>query len=166
MATEERAHYLRQAYEYAAVHSTDPSTQNGALLVMPPGIMVVKDANRFPDGVRESAERWGRPLKYSFVEHAERNVIYRAARLGVRTEGMTMYVPWVACADCGRAIIQAGINLLVGHDAVMHKGRADWYESIRLADEMFREAGVQVLRLPGRFDGVQIRFGGELVTPE
>jgi deoxycytidylate deaminase len=95
---QERALYcLKLAYEVAAEKSTDPSTQNGAVLVgLPcsewthevndqgqleyvqrkPCREFIASANFFPQGVQESEERWTRPLKYKFVEHAERNVIY------------------------------------------------------------------------------------------
>ena len=40
----------------------------------------------------ELNDRWERPEKYSWVEHAERNAIYAAAREGVRLAGATMYI--------------------------------------------------------------------------
>lgn len=73
---------LKQAYEFAK-KSNDMSTQNAAFLVDEDGKIYVREINRFPDGVKETAERWERPLKYKFVEHAERNAIYAAARKGI-----------------------------------------------------------------------------------
>jgi dCMP deaminase len=49
------------------------------------------------------------------MEHAERDAIYKAAFVGMQTEGATLYVPWFACADCARAIIAAGITRVVGN---------------------------------------------------
>lgn len=162
--------YLRRAYEYAARHSQDPSTQNAALLIAQncgdlDGGILLSESNHFPFGVAESDERWQRPIKYSFVEHAERNAIYAAARMGLPTVGLGLYCPWFACTDCARAIVQSGIAWVVGHDADLHKKRPDWAESLRVAEEILAEGGVSILRIPGSFDGVEIRFDGQLVTP-
>lgn len=173
--------YLKKAYEYAAKHSTDPSTQNGAVIVskvivgqrtapdnvyiqqeIPTYVEIGIGANHFPEGVEEKLERWERPAKYQWVEHAERNAIYDAARKGQSTLGATMYVPWFACADCGRGIIQAGIKEVVGHDSPLHKTNANWKQSIEVADQMFREAGIKFRRIEGHF-GVKIRFNGQEV---
>ena len=114
MSYDKDVEFMLEAYRWAEKFSTDPSTQNGAVLVSfdgwRDGQIVAWGANHFPQGVLESDERWQRPLKYSYVEHAERNAIFDAAARGVATAGLTMYVPWFACADCGRAIIQAGIS--------------------------------------------------------
>jgi dCMP deaminase len=173
--------YLKQAYEYAAEHSTDPSTQNGAIIVSkmmvgqrtaPENVYIQQEfltdvivgigANHFPEGVEEKPERWERPAKYSWVEHAERNAVFDAAKKGFSTQGATMYVPWFACAECGRAIIQAGIEEVVGHDTPLHKTNPNWKQSIEIADQMFREAGVKFRRIEGHF-GVTIRFNGQEV---
>lgn len=157
--------YLLIAYKHAQKFSTDPSSQNAALLVDPNGTIFVQAANYFPSGVEETPERWERPLKYSFVEHAERNAIYAAAADGFSTRGCTMYVPWFACADCARAIIQCGIVEVIGHDAPIHKSRQDWHKSVEVAEIMFKEAGVKFSRIPGEMKGIKIRFNGELLEP-
>lgn len=162
--------YLRQAYQ-AATNSLDPSTQNGAILVYPDGhplggYVVVKECNRFPNGVLTHKEdRWIRPRKYSYIEHAERNAVYAAARRSIGTGGLIMYCPWAACPDCARAIIQAGITELVTHDWELHKTQVSWQESIRIAQTMLNEAGVKCRAVQGKIGGVKIRFNGELVEP-
>jgi dCMP deaminase len=157
------------AYRIAENLSTDPSTQNGAILVNPhTGFIVSHGANHFPRCVKETPERWERPLKYSYVEHAERNCIYLAAQMGVPTNGIIMYCPWFACADCARAIIQAGIAEVVGHDynqdgSVGSSSR--WTDSVEIGDQMLTEAGVKFRRLPGKIGGVKIRFNGGILEP-
>lgn len=130
----------------AAGKSPDPSTQNAAVLVNPWRGVAVKtlSVNRFPDGVQENPDRWERPTKYAYVEHAERNAIYAAARHGIATEKMLLVAVWAACTDCARAIIQAGISTLVRYHATSH---AHWHESTKIADEMLAEAGVGVITL-------------------
>ena len=67
--------------------------------------------NSFPRGIDDNvAERQERPEKYFWFEHAERNAIYNAARIGVSTKGCTMFLTCdIPCADCARGIINAGI---------------------------------------------------------
>ena len=43
------------------------------------------------------------------VEHAERNLIYFAARKGIRLEGASLFVTTSPCMECARAIFNAGI---------------------------------------------------------
>lgn len=154
--------YLSVAYKIAQ-DSPDPSTQNAALLVDRFGNILVSAVNTFPYDVEQTEERWQRPLKYSYVEHAERNVIYHAARRGVKAAGLRMYVPWFACADCARAIVQAGILEVIGHDFDLHKTSAHWLESIKIADQILTEGGVIFRRVPGKIGNVKIRFNGEEV---
>ena len=47
-------------------------------------------------------DRFQRPTKYMFFEHAERNAIFTAARHGIRTDGAIIYVQALPCVDCAR----------------------------------------------------------------
>lgn len=158
---------LRQAYIYASEHSTDPSTQNAALLVNDSGKILASAANCFPNKVIETPERWERPLKYKFVEHAERNVIYKAARQGITTEGLFMVCPWAACSDCARAIIQAGIDQVITHTSMMNGNTPEmWQREIEIAKEMFAEAGVNFIISEAVLGTVPtIRFNGQRFQP-
>lgn len=140
---------MSKVIAHAVKYSTDPSTQNAAALVkfgLYDNIIgpVLFDANRFPTGVKETEERWKRPDKYYYVEHAERNVILSASNRGIRTSGLTMICPWFACADCARAIIQAGIVKVVGLKADKEATATNqrWNESVCAGDTMLDEAGV------------------------
>lgn len=134
--------YLRIAYRVAANRSDDRSTQNGAVIVFGNRIIATA-ANGFPRGIAHAPDRQQRPLKYAVIEHAERNAIYEAARLGRMTAGATMYCPWSVCADCARAIIQAGIVRLVSHHTPHRPVRPDWKASLEIAEQLLREAGVK-----------------------
>jgi len=135
-----------------AITSPDPSTQNSAFLVLESGDAVPETlaVNEFPRGVVKSDVRWERPVKYFYVEHAERNSIYAAARHGISTQGLTMVSPWASCADCARAIIQAGIVRLVRYISVDH---LHWADSVDIADQMFDEASVEVVTLAEPISG-------------
>jgi dCMP deaminase len=154
------ADWLRQAC-LEAQRSHDPVTQNGAVLVPLQGYVAVA-RNCIPSGVHVTPGRLERPTKYDYVEHAERSAIYTAARIGTPTAGARLYCPWFACADCGRAIICAGIKEVVGHVKSRAATPDHWTASIVLAEAMLREAGVSMRWLAEDL-GVTIRFdGGEM----
>jgi dCMP deaminase len=155
---------LRRAYEYAAEHSTDPSTWNGAVIFQneKPFYRAIFGANHFPKGVKETPERWERPLKYSYVEHAERNAIYAAARVGMKTQGATMFCPWFACDNCARAIIQAGIVKVVGLQKPFSITPPHWTASIDIANEMLAEAGI-IMEIIDVELGIEVLFNGQKV---
>lgn len=132
--------------------SKDPSTRVGCVIVTPSHEIVTTGFNGFPRRVRDDIDqvpqRYERPLKYLFTEHAERNAIYAAARRGVALDGCTIYVEWNPCADCMRGIIQSGIR------EVVLNGRSEafnneelykrWADHIECAKEMAGEAGVVI----------------------
>jgi dCMP deaminase len=157
------ADWLLDCYEVAAALSTDPSTQNAAVIVVA-GIPACWGVNRFPHGVVDKPERWERPAKYQYVEHAERNAIYAAARHGIQTLGATMYCCWHACADCSRAIIEVGIAEIVGHRPDWRKDDR-WAASVAIGHEMLREAGVKMRWVDGHLGAAPIRFDGKIVQP-
>ncbi len=163
MAEDTDRKYLLQAYSMAT-HSLDPSTQNGAVVVTQRND-VVYGYNRFPPRIHVTDERLSRPLKYEYIEHAERNVIYKCVQVGIATGGATMYVPWFACVDCARAIIQAGIVRVVGHQRMADETPERWKASIATALGMLDEAGVDVTMVDGVIGGPRIRFNGEWWEP-
>jgi dCMP deaminase len=92
-------------------------------------------------------KRWERPEKYEWVEHAERNAIYNAARSGVRTKGATMYLNYAVecCAGCTRAIIQSGIRRVVGpRRPFPGSGKGTHYSKTSANHVMMSEAGIEV----------------------
>lgn len=157
---------LRYCYTFASEHSIDPSTQNGALLIRPSTHEIISfGANVFPRGVQHTPERDERPLKYSFVSHAETNAILLAASKGLATGGTTMVCPWFACCECGKAIIQAGILKVIGHKKIFDNTPERWRESIEIAFTMFEEAGVETELVEGDIGGDTIRLNGETFQP-
>lgn len=123
--------------------SKDRSTRVGCVIVGPDNEIRSTGYNGFPRGVDDELdERHARPLKYKWTEHAERNAIYNAARVGMPLNGCRMYVPWFPCMDCARAIVQSGIvHLIAIRPDVRH---ATWGEDHRLALELFSEVGLKL----------------------
>jgi dCMP deaminase len=158
---------LKRAYVVAVNGSADPSTQNGALFAAK-GNILIEAANRFPAGVEDRPERWERPLKYEYVEHAERNVIYAAAKGGYSTDGATMYCVWYACSNCARAIIQAGFSTVIGHSTAFETAGEHWKASILTGMQMLREAGVVCLLYSGKLftdTAFVVRMNGQEINP-
>ena len=141
-----------------AQDSPDPSTQNAALLVNDKGVILCWDFNCFPAGIDYNTDRWTRPTKYIFVEHAERNVIYRAAKLGIKTDGLIMICVFFACPDCARAIIQSGIKKCIGHSK--NTTNPKWIKSIKIGMDMLKEANVEI-ELLGIHTGIILKRDGK-----
>lgn len=130
--------YLRLA-EFVAQWSKDPSTKTGAVLVSPANFVVAVGYNGFPRGVEDSEARLAdRDTKYKIVVHGERNAILAAAR---DLSGFTFYThPFMSCASCAGMVIQVGIRRVVSWE----NDNPRWQADFRLAQDMFREAGVDL----------------------
>ena len=125
--------------------SKDERTKVGAVIVGKDKEIVSTGYNSFPRGIVDNIpERQERPEKYYWFEHAERNAIYNAARIGVSTKGCTMYLTCgIPCADCARGIINAGISRIFVTRAQGPTSQK-WQDSADRSLEMFEEAGVSV----------------------
>lgn len=136
--------YFAQLTILTAQKSEDESTQCGALIVTVSNEILSTGYNGLPRGIKNIPARQERPIKYSYMEHAERNCVYNAARNGIATKGSKMWVTGVPCADCARAIIQAGIIRVYALDG-NHQSesfRARWKESTDFTKALFEEANV------------------------
>jgi dCMP deaminase len=122
--------------------SKDPSTQVGAVITR--GKFVVSlGFNGHPKGVADTAERLEiRENKYRTIIHAEINAILTAKQ---DLEGCTIYLwPFMPCSQCGAAIVQAGIKRVVAPQADNDR----WAESFKFTQEIFSEAGVELVEIP------------------
>jgi dCMP deaminase len=150
-----------------ALMSPDPSTQNAAFLVHPDkGRTLVQQSiavNDFPRDVKVTPERWERPDKYFYVEHAERNAIYGAGRDGVEIQGLAMVTLWASCADCARAIIQSGITTVVRYAMPINPS---WKMSCDAGERMFSESGIEIVTIDTPMPNIKsIRRDGTMWSP-
>ena len=160
-------YFIKQAM-LCSEKSKDPSTKVGCVLVSDDNYVLATGFNGFPRGIAEEEEykypyeehpqivltdtrlipsRWERPTKYSFIEHAERNAIYNAARQGVSLLGSRAYLNWMpnaTCADCTRALIQVGIKEIIGPDIPFGGVGNGTHYTTGFADELFGEAGIKI----------------------
>ena len=68
--------------------------------------------------------------------HAEQNAIIQAAKLGVTTDGATMYVTLQPCVICAKMIINAGIKKLIFKGSYPDK----------ISMEMLEESDIELFR--------------------
>ncbi len=141
--------YYLAICKVVAARSKDPNTQIGCVIVGPAREIRTTGYNSFPRGIRDNVpERRERPTKYLWIEHAERNAICNAARCGTALEHCTIYVEIMPCMDCGRAIVQAGIQEVVVSNERMEAYSSDQYDQqFRMVEVLFQEAGVRVRRV-------------------
>ena len=137
--------------ELISTWSKDPSTKTGAVVVGPDREIRATGYNGLVRGVQDDIpERMERPTKYDFFEHAERNAVYNACLTGTSLKGCTIYCTLTPCTDCARAIIQAGIKMVVTHELIIDATTPQntWRDKLVYAEQMFKEAGVEYITLP------------------
>ena len=135
--------YLALAKEVAS-WSKDPSTQVGAVTVGNKKEVLSQGFNGFPRGIVDSEDRYNnRETKYKYDVHAEMNAIYNATYSGVSLDGAVLYVYGLPiCSECAKGIIQVGIKKVIIEKS---KELDNWNESVALSQEMFDEAGVELV---------------------
>ncbi len=135
--------YFIAMAKLVASKSKDPNTKIGAVIVNDGCAVISTGYNSFPRGLDDNVpERQERPEKYFWIEHAERNAIYQAARHGSQTLGCAIYLScWIPCTGCAKAIINSGIKeVVLGESCNTASNR--WLEEGAKSKQMFKECGV------------------------
>jgi dCMP deaminase len=157
---------MARAYN-KAWESNDQSTKNGAILVkgLDP-LPLAQGVNHFTPGFDDTDEALhARPRKYEITEHAERAAIYDAAANGVSTYGLTMVCPWACCTDCARAIVLAGIRVVVAHKQAADKTPERWQAEVDAGIDICKRGGVKFVYLDAKIGRVKNLFSGEVWLP-
>lgn len=132
--------FIRLAKEVAG-WSKDPSTQIGVILVDDSRRVVATGYNGFPPGIEDDSRLLDREKKYRMVVHAELNALLQA---GQDAKDSTLFL-WAfagpPCHDCVKHVIAAGVKTVIGAGP---KPPERWTDSLTLAEEMLREAGVKL----------------------
>jgi dCMP deaminase len=138
--------YFLNIAEQVKLKSKDKSTQIGAVIVGVDNEVLSTGYNSFPRGLDDSREeRQERPEKYFWFEHAERNAIYNAARIGVSLKNSTIYLTsGLPCMDCARGIVNSGIKIVWCKTECTTKNKEKWVESQMKSLQLLNECGVQV----------------------
>jgi dCMP deaminase len=125
--------------------SKDPSTKVGAVAVGSKKQILATGFNGFPRGISDTIERLeNREIKYDYIVHAEKNLIYNASYTGTSLDGAAIYVYGLpVCLECAKGIIQVGISeIYVSKECLMSK--PNWYDSWLKSKAMFEEVGLFV----------------------
>ena len=139
--------YFLNIAEQVKQKSKDQSTQIGAVIVGEDKEVLSTGYNSFPRGLDDSLqERQERPEKYFWMEHAERNAIYNAARIGVSLKNSTIYLTsGLPCMDCARGIVNSGVKIVYCKQVCTTKNKDKWEESQQKSLELLGECGVDVI---------------------
>jgi dCMP deaminase len=110
MKDQKLASYIRRA-ECVAENSPDEETKVGSILISKStGSVISEGYNGFVRGADDNKIPKTRPDKYDYVIHAEENLIYNAARNGVRTDQCIVVQTHSPCVHCARRLYQSGID--------------------------------------------------------
>jgi dCMP deaminase len=123
----------------AACKSPNRVRKVGAVLATTDGTRITQ-CNDFPLGVRDLDERHEGDGRFVWMEHAERNAIFEAAKRGTATKAGTLATTFFPCIDCARAIVQAGIAFLC--TPVPDYDDAVWGQSFLRSRVILEEGGV------------------------
>jgi dCMP deaminase len=139
--------YFLNIAEQVKQKSKDQSTQIGAVIVGEDKEVLSTGYNSFPRGLDDSKqERQERPEKYFWMEHAERNAIYNAARIGVSLKNSIIYLTsGLPCMDCARGIVNSGIKTVYCKQICTTKNKDKWDESQKKSLELLGECDVDVI---------------------
>ncbi len=159
--------FMTDAYN-EALHSPDPSSQNGAVVIKSLGLdlchYISNGHNHFYNGIEPEVE--DRDEKLRRIEHAERDAIYRAASYGDSTQGAILVCPWVACCDCARAIIGSGFTMVLHHWDRYLLTPPRWSGQVNQALGWMEAAGIRIQTLEGPIPSTEpILVSGRLWSP-
>jgi dCMP deaminase len=125
----------------AARESPNRVRKVGAVLAAADGTRITS-CNDFPSGVRDLDERHEGDGRFVWMEHAERNAIFEAAKRGAATKAATLATTFFPCIDCARAIVQAGIARLC--TPAPDYADAVWGQAVLRSRVILEEGGVEM----------------------
>lgn len=142
------AEYFMSIAVITAMRSADPSTKVGAVIVDETNTVVTTGYNGFPRDADISTFQTmnDRDEKYKWVIHAETNAIYNAVRQGKSVDGCTLYLTWLPCAECMKAIAQSGIKRVVTLP-IPDDLQERWMESFKISREIADKCKIEVTEL-------------------
>ncbi|UZE49283.1 deoxycytidylate deaminase [Rhodopseudomonas sp. P2A-2r] len=129
----------------AARQSPNRIRQVGAIILTCDDGEPIAACNTFPKDVADLAWRHEGDGRFVWMEHAERNAIFAAARQGRPLQGATIASTFFPCIDCARAIVQTGIARLVSPEPALED--AVWGESFLRSRVILEEGGVELVLL-------------------
>lgn len=136
--------YFKLAKYQAELFSKDPNRKVAAIILAHDSYQILSTGfNGICRGLKETEQRWTRPMKYSYVCHSEMNAIANAARAGVKVENTICVVTMFPCKECCKVLIQSGIDTIVTERPDFNHER--WGEDFKISLEMMEEIGINIL---------------------
>ena len=126
-----------------APNSPNRIRQVGAAIAFSGSSDTLAACNTFPDGVADLDWRHEGDGRFVWMEHAERNAIFQAARLGKALEGASIATTFFPCIDCARAIVQSGFAC-VATPAPAYDDPV-WGEAFARSKIILEEGGVEIV---------------------
>ena len=160
----ENKNYLREAYLYWEKNSQDKDTWTWSIIFLNWKILS-KWTNKLPNWIKITDDKLERPKKYLYLDHAERNAIYNAAKKWIKLEWTTMYMPRVPCSPCAVWIINSWIKTLVMHYLKVIKTPSDWLSDVKLAVDIIIEAGIELIIVDEEIWWCENKFRWEIWYP-
>lgn len=105
----------------------------------------ISACNTFPKGIADLDERHAGDGRFVWIEHAERNAIFTAARAGRALSGGRIASTLFPCIDCARAIVISGIETLVTYPPPLDD--PVWGASFPRSRIILEEGGVNLVFL-------------------
>jgi dCMP deaminase len=130
----------------AAKHSPNKVRQVGAVIQLRDAGDLISACNTFPEGVADHGWRHEGDGRFVWMEHAERNAIYAAARSGRSLMGAAIASTFFPCIDCARAIVQTGIRTLTTYEPPLDD--PVWGMAFPRSRVILEEGGVTLRLLP------------------
>lgn len=132
--------YFMRIAHLAATRSQCESVQVGAVITQGKHV-IATGYNGVPSGIRPCTGclrehcKVGHGYAVCPAVHAESNALAQAAKLGISTQGATIYSTKAPCKDCAGLIINAGLRILVAPKITVGS----------LAEKLLRESGMEIL---------------------
>jgi dCMP deaminase len=138
--------YFLGLLPHLASRSHDQHTKTSCVIAAPDGEILTTGYNGLCRHIGDDeGRRLERPEKYFWMEHAERNAIYNAARRVLK--GSTAYVAFYPCVECARGFVQSGISRVVVDRSFNEKYAGNpekWEESFKRTNALLEEARVEI----------------------
>jgi len=139
--------------EVISLKTHDPNAENFKLsgvgcVITNHNQIISESANELPQplDLKKLPLNSNSPERYHYIEHAERNAIFKGVNTGKNFIGATIYCTRFPCSDCARAIIAVKMTRLVVNSGIernlTHTNK--WALSQQAALKMFRNASITV----------------------
>lgn len=126
-----------------ALKSPNRVKKVGAAILTCDGGEAVAACNTFPKGVADLDWRHEGDGRLVWMEHAERNAIFAAAKQGRALAGATLATTFFPCIDCARAIVQSGIVRVLSPPPALDD--PVWGASFPRSRVILEEGGVELI---------------------